>query len=217
MTQEQPRDPRLQFPPKPLDEEVWQGNPDRKAVALTFDTEGDTAPELPKLLDLLDARRSKATFFILGEWADGNPEALREIVRHGHRIGNHTYTHRELVTATDAQIADELNRTEEAVQRIAGITTKPWWRIPIGYRDSRVMRVAERLGYKHAWLSAFADPRPGDPPDRAVQFALTRARNGCIYLYHPRNPGTAALVEQVMAQLAAQGYAFHTFDQIAAP
>jgi peptidoglycan/xylan/chitin deacetylase (PgdA/CDA1 family) len=215
--QQQQQDPRLRFPERPLDDEIWQGNPDRKAVAFTFDVEEDTRVELPKLLDLLDQYRSKATFFIRGEWAHEHPDQLRQIVRRGHALGNHTWSHRPMVTMTDDQIRRELVVTEEEVQGIAGVSTKPYWRVPIGYRDKRLMDLTKRLGYTHAWLSAFADPRPGDPPEKAVQFALSRARNGCIYLYHPRVPGISDIVAQVMKELHDQGYAFQTIAEIAAP
>ena len=216
MTQQE-RDPRLKFPDKPLDEEVWQGNPDRKAVAFTFDTEEDTAAELPKILDHLDRYDAKGTFFIRGEWAEANPDALREIVHRGHPLGNHTWSHREMVTMPESEIAQELNRTEEVVQRIAGVSTRPYWRIPIGYRTPEVMAITEKLGYKHAWLSAFADPRGDDPPEKAIAFGLSRARNGCIYLYHPRVPNVSQVVAGVMKELHDQGYAFHTVAQITAP
>ncbi|MDA1096350.1 MAG: polysaccharide deacetylase family protein [Chloroflexi bacterium] len=190
------------------------GKPHRKAVAFTFDVEEDTDAELPQILDLLDQHASRGTFFIRGQWAEDNPAALREIVRRGHPIHNHTWSHRAMTVMDESEIRDELQRTEEAVVRITGVSTKPYWRVPIGYRDARLMEIAGRLGYRHAWLSAFADPRGTDSPEKAVEFALARARNGTIYLYHPRVAGISRIVATVMQALRDQGYAFQTVAEI---
>ena len=209
--------PRPTYPPQPLEEDIWQGNPDRKAMAFTSDIEDDTTVELPRILDLLDQYSSKGTFFIQGAWAEANPDQLRQIIQRGHAIGNHSWSHKDMVSMSQEEIADELQRTEEVVQRIAVVTTKPYWRCPLGSRDKRLMQVAQGLGYLHGWLSAQADPREGDLPERAVQFANSRARNGAIYLYHPRVPGISSVVSQVMQELHGQGYAFQTLTEISSP
>lgn len=205
---------RPTFPPQPLEKDIWEGNLSRKAIAFTFDIEGSTGIELPCILDLFDEYASKGTFFIQGAWAQANPEQLRTIVQRGHAIGNHSWSHKDMVHMDDAEITTELERTERIVQEIAGVTTKPYWRCPLGSRDAHLLEVANNLGYRHGWLSARADPRDGDDSETAVQFSLSRARNGTIYLYHPRILGVCRVVRDVMHQLHSQGYAFHTLQQI---
>ena len=63
-----------------------------RRVALTYD-DGPNPEQTPRLLDLLDRWGAKATFFLIGEWAEREPELIRETVARGHAIGNHTYTH----------------------------------------------------------------------------------------------------------------------------
>lgn len=75
---------------------ISRGTPDKKAVALTFDDGPDPLTTLC-LLDLLRKHRVKATFFVAGQKAAEYPEIMRAIVRHGHTIGNHSYTHDNLV------------------------------------------------------------------------------------------------------------------------
>jgi peptidoglycan/xylan/chitin deacetylase (PgdA/CDA1 family) len=207
---------RPTFPAQPLENDIWQGNASRKAVAFTFDVEGYTDIELPCILDLLDEYSSKGTFFIQGAWAQTNPDQLRDIVRRGHAIGNHSWSHKDMVHMDDSEIATELQSTEIVVQEIAGVTTKPYWRCPLGSRDAHLLEVVDNLGYLHGWLSARADPRDGDDPEIAVQFSLSRARNGTIYLYHPRILGVCSVIREVMQKLNSGGYAFHTLQQISA-
>ena len=75
---------------------ISRGTPDNKAIALTFD-DGPDPLSTPYLLDLLRKHRVKATFFVTGRKAAEYPELMKAIVRHGHAVGNHSYTHDNLV------------------------------------------------------------------------------------------------------------------------
>ena len=71
---------------------LWRLNPEEKAVYLTFD-DGPIPEVTPWVLDLLDRYGVKATFFLVGDNIRKYPEEFREVVRRGHRIGNHTFNH----------------------------------------------------------------------------------------------------------------------------
>ena len=67
----------------------------KKVVYLTFD-DGPSTTNTPKILDILDRYKIKATFFVLGKSIDNNEETkeiLKDEVKRGHAIGNHTYSH----------------------------------------------------------------------------------------------------------------------------
>lgn len=68
------------------------GNRHKKEVALTFD-DGPNPYFTPKILDTLDLFSVKATFFVIGKRCVKYPEILKEVVRRGHLIGNHTFSH----------------------------------------------------------------------------------------------------------------------------
>ena len=72
---------------------VWQR--DEKKVAITFD-DGPDAKTTALLLDGLKARKVRATFFVIGEKAEQNPELICRMSDEGHLIGNHTYSHVQL-------------------------------------------------------------------------------------------------------------------------
>lgn len=61
-------------------------------VYLTFD-DGPTPGITEWVLDTLDRYDAKATFFCLGRNVERHPELLQEILRRGHKAGNHTYSH----------------------------------------------------------------------------------------------------------------------------
>jgi peptidoglycan/xylan/chitin deacetylase (PgdA/CDA1 family) len=71
---------------------IWKGNPEGKSVFLTFD-DGPTDPLTYEILDILDEYNAKATFFCVGDNVRANPEIYREMLKRGHRTGNHTFHH----------------------------------------------------------------------------------------------------------------------------
>jgi len=75
---------------------ISRGARDKKAVAITFD-DGPDPLSTPPLLDLLRKHRVKATFFVTGQKAAEHPEIMKDILRQGHSVGNHSYTHNNLV------------------------------------------------------------------------------------------------------------------------
>ncbi|MBK8692616.1 MAG: polysaccharide deacetylase family protein [Deltaproteobacteria bacterium] len=98
----------------------------RRCLAFTFD-DGPEIRTTPRLLDMLDAHHVRATFFVVGHRIDGEQPhhraqrgLLREIVRRGHLLGNHTYHHVVLGNLRPSQIAYEIDRTGDIVERTTG-------------------------------------------------------------------------------------------------
>ena len=71
---------------------IWRKNPSEKVIYLTFD-DGPMPEVTPLVLDLLDKYDLKATFFTVGENVQKYPETYDEVMRRGHRTGNHTFNH----------------------------------------------------------------------------------------------------------------------------
>ncbi|MBD5607625.1 MAG: polysaccharide deacetylase family protein, partial [Desulfovibrio sp.] len=110
--------------------------------ALTF----DDGPSIytPALLDMLASYGIKATFFLLGRSADYYPEITRRIVREGHEVGNHSWSHPNLKRlSTDAQ-AWQIERTDEILRDLGAAPL--YMRPPYGAFDERTEKIAEKLG-----------------------------------------------------------------------
>ncbi|MEW6672175.1 MAG: polysaccharide deacetylase family protein [Thermodesulfobacteriota bacterium] len=93
---------------------ISRGAPDPKAVALTFDDGPDPVSTL-QLLELLRKHQVKATFFVTGRKAAEHPELMKEILLQGHSVGNHSYTHNNLVMFRSAK---SITREIEAAQNV---------------------------------------------------------------------------------------------------
>ncbi|HSQ99985.1 MAG TPA: polysaccharide deacetylase family protein, partial [Sphingomicrobium sp.] len=92
-------------------------------VALTFD-DGPDPRWTPRVLDILKAKHVPATFFIVGENALTQRGLLERMIREGHEIGSHTYTHPNLATVGKTQTLFELNATQRLFEAFTGRTLK---------------------------------------------------------------------------------------------
>ncbi len=71
---------------------IWRKTPSEKVIYLTFD-DGPVPEVTPSVLDILDKYGWKATFFCVGENVLKYPELYNEVLRRGHRTGNHSFNH----------------------------------------------------------------------------------------------------------------------------
>jgi peptidoglycan/xylan/chitin deacetylase (PgdA/CDA1 family) len=92
----------------------------RRCVALTFD-DGPDPEATPRVLDLLDASGAGATFFLIGRRALRHASLVREIVRRGHSVGNHTYRHPlSFACWTPAAMSREIEEAQRAIADACG-------------------------------------------------------------------------------------------------
>src|ERR1700761_5407059 len=85
--------------------------PRRKVLYLTFD-DGPHPQNTPQLMSLLERYGARATFFLVGSKVQPQQELVRALVGAGHRLGNHSYSHRRLSTLSVSETFDELARAD---------------------------------------------------------------------------------------------------------
>lgn len=112
-------------------------------AALTFD-DGPSPISLPPLLALLDRYEAKATFFVIGEKAARHPELIEAIVRAGHAVGNHTFSHVSLPTIPASERRREINACRAAI----GPAGLPLLRPPFGHQTLGSRVDAMRCGHQ---------------------------------------------------------------------
>ena len=125
---------------------VNRGPEESRSVVLTFD-DGPAPPFTEQVLDILAQHKVTATFFLCGKNVERHPEIARRIVREGHTIGNHTYSHPFLFFRSSRFIASEIDRAQEAIERITGVRPT-LFRPPYGARWFGLMPVLRRRGLK---------------------------------------------------------------------
>jgi peptidoglycan/xylan/chitin deacetylase (PgdA/CDA1 family) len=192
---------------------AYSHGPRRKEVALSFDD--GPFPLTPSFVRMLKANHAVATFFMIGDQVTSRySSTLREELRNGDALGDHTYTHPDLVTAGGVQ--SQLQRTISAIRGLSGYTPCVF-RPPYGDYDSSVMQTAASLGL--ATILWEVDPSDYTLPGVSVieQRVLAQVRPGAIVLSHdgggPREQ-TLAAYPYIIRALRARGYRFVTVPEL---
>lgn len=184
-------------------------DPTKKRVAITFD-DGPSPTVTPQVLDTLKKYNAKATFYVLGNKVEESPELAKRIVDEGHEIGNHTWTHPNLVNLTDEAILDEYTRTTNAIIQATGYTPSTF-RAPYGSINERVQNVVpleavmwsiDTLDWKHR------------NPNATVNIVNANLHNNAIILMHDIHQPTANALDRVLANIQAAGYEMVTISEL---
>ena len=146
---------------------AWRTRSPRK-LAITFD-DGPNPKITPDLLNLLERHEARVTFFLVGRFAQECPELVREIAVRGHAIGNHTATHANLFWNSPTKIREQMQRCNEAIATITGITPK-WFRPPWGMRNPWVVSTASAIGMRTALWTLL----PGDWRAKPASWLIKR-------------------------------------------
>ncbi|MFD5766140.1 polysaccharide deacetylase family protein [Streptomyces sp. NPDC127049] len=186
-----------------------------KCIALTFDA--GPGKDTPHLLDILKEKQVPATFFLLGrKHVDRYPKVVRRIADEGHEVANHTWTHQILTDLDEAEVREELSRTQDAIEKITG--RKPvLMRPPQGRTDSTVGDVSRELGLAQILWSITAKDYSTTDSGLIRERVLTQAHRDGIILLHDIYDGTVPAVPEIIDELRNRGYTFVTVPELLAP
>lgn len=201
-------------PPTPLaavePRVVISGSRQHKRVALTFDacTTRESAFD-ERVVDALVAARVPATFFIGGRWAQVQAEHVKALAANPlFEIGNHTFSHPHMPTLTEAQMRDELWRTQLELLKLTGKQPR-LFRPPFVEYDERVARVAASLGLTTVQYDlASGDPAKSATKERLIRWVVNRAAPGSIVVMHMNHKhlSTAEALPEIISGLRKRGY-----------
>lgn len=170
---------------------ITHGDTSRRRVALTFDAGSDVG-FTSDILDTLARERVTASFGLTGAWAEANPAQVKRMAIEGHHLFNHTWSHDSFTglstgrgPMTRAQRWDELDRTEAIIQRIAGVSTLPYFRPPYGDSDASVLADVGARGYTVTAMWAVDSAGwNGLSAPRIVERTLRLTTPGAILIFH---------------------------------
>jgi peptidoglycan/xylan/chitin deacetylase (PgdA/CDA1 family) len=189
---------------------ISRGRSGEQAVALTFD-DGPDPFSTPELLQLLSTHRIQATFFVIGEKASAHPELIKEIVRQGHSIGNHTYTHDNLMLLKGShRLLSEIEKTQNVLRELGVIPFA--FRPPAGVTSPELDPVLRHLNLYAVNFSC----RAFDGGNRRIRNLskkiLKRVKPNDIILLHDSKPKNDPLIscwlkemDQLLTGIAEKG------------
>ena len=191
-----------------------------KQLALTYD-DGPNDPHTLRLLEVLARHGVRATFFVIGRYAQQRPDIVRALVNGGHVVGNHTFTHPLLTFKTTAEVRQELTHCRAAIQDAIGNHSN-LFRPPFGGRRPAVLRVVRDLGLDPVmWNVTGYDWNA--PPAAAIERKVSKQmRGGDVILLHDgrhKQMGadrsqTVLATDHMISRYKSEGYEFVTIQHM---
>jgi peptidoglycan/xylan/chitin deacetylase (PgdA/CDA1 family) len=194
----------------------WQGDPELREIALTFD-DGPHTRDTPALLALLDSLGVRASFFHVGVRAAAEPALARQVADAGHQIGLHGYEHQSFLLKREEMLLEELARAQDVLAQATGREPASFSAVrpPFGHFTPSILNALLAAGYLPTmwtlvpfhWLQ---------PAETTVRQVLNGVANGSILVLHETLPGPAVLdlAASVLPRLIDAGYTFVTVQEL---
>lgn len=191
-------------------EPIYRGNPAKPMVSLMINVAWGNEYIVP-MLDVLDEENVKVTFFLDGSWLSKNPELAKEMLKRGHEMENHAYTHPNMSTLSRARATVEIEKTQKLLKESLGVTNK-WFAPPSGDFDQETVEIASSLGLKTVlWTVDTVDWR-NPSPESVVAKITSKAEPGTLVLMHPTASSSKALRAMIRG-IKAKGLQLGTVSQ----
>ncbi|MDI3269111.1 MAG: polysaccharide deacetylase family protein [Bacillota bacterium] len=198
------------LPPAP----IYRGNPEKKAMAFLINVAWGNE-WIPDLLALLEEEQGSATWFLLGRWAEKNPELAETIAQAGQEIASHGYRDGEWESYSPEEIREDILRADEAIQKVTG--QKPlWFSTHKGIVTETILATARELGHETILWSADT----ADWMDLSVEAMVARVEKrlqpGVLVLMHP-TPKTAAAAREILRLGKEKGLTLLPLGELLSP
>lgn len=183
-----------------------------KVAYLTFDDGPNHNTE--KILDILKENNIKATFFLVGNMVELNPDIVKKIKEDGHIIGNHTYSH-IYTYKTKESFLEEIEKTDKLISKALGEEHKSYFvRVPGGSMGKKITQEAmKENGYKSInWTAVFGDDENGGKV--TTEYVINRVKETTgdnkyeVILAHGTKSVTVEALQTVIDNLKEDGYIF---------
>ncbi len=189
-------------------------------IALTFDLCQDTqypAGYDAAIVDVLNRYGVPATFFMGGDWMRTHPEETKSLASNPtFELGNHSWSHANFETLSAAEMALEIEMTEDMLYQLTGRRSH-LFRLPAGtYNDLSLQVIAEHGLYTIQWDSVTGDPDPTFDAATILAEVQRTARNGSIVIMHANGRGwhTAEALPSIIEYLQNKGFILVTVSQL---
>jgi len=203
------------FLPKRLGRLYFHGSRKNKKIAITFDD--SLSEETLKVLKILKKYKAEATFFVEGKRILGRENILKEIVKQGNEIGNHTFNHKRLIFKNKKYIESEIIKTDKLLKKNK-IKTK-LFRPPHYVIGLNCLRVCKNLKKKIIFSDVVSQDWKLKGTNYPVNIVLSKVKNGSIINLHDyleglgRNKYIIKILENILEKLK-DDYKFVTVSKL---
>ena len=191
---------------------IYNVQTDEKKVAFTMNCAWN-ADDIDKILETLQKNNVKITFFLVGEWVDKYPEAVKKIYEAGHEIGSHSNTHPHVNNLTAEKNLEEIKLSVDKIEKITGYKTN-LYRAPYGEYNNTVIKTAQQNGfYPIQWNLDTLDYQ-GLTGEKMWNRLKNKLDGGAIILSHNGTKHTADSLDMLIKNIKASGFQVTTISEI---
>ncbi|MBZ5720613.1 MAG: polysaccharide deacetylase family protein [Acidobacteriia bacterium] len=191
-----------------------------KQLALTYD-DGPNDPHTLRLMEVLAKHEVRATFFLIGRYVEQRPDIVRELVKAGHVVGNHTFTHPLLIFQPAAEIRTQLENCERALTGAVGEHSN-LFRPPFGGRRPAVMRIVRERGLVPVMWNVTGYDWSAPSVEHIERKVTSQVRGGDVILLHDGGhlvfgadrSSTVVATDRLIARYKAEGCQFVTIPEM---
>ncbi len=197
---------------------LWQGDPQRKEIALTFD-DGPHPEHTLQLLKVLSEYQVTASFFWLGVCVERAPKVAQAVYEQGHWLGLHGYTHQSFPRMNGKQLLESLENTRDAIATTCSLDPETLRdvRPPNGIFTPATLSQLKAGGYRPVMWSVVPVDWVCPGIELVTQRIMKQTQNGSIVVLHDGLCGgqdVARTTHQLLPQLLSRGYRFVTIDHL---
>ena len=191
-----------------------------KQLALTYD-DGPNDPHTFRLLEVLAKHNVHATFFLIGRYVQQRPDIVRKLVSAGHIVGNHTFSHPNLIFASARQTRTQLQECQRAMTQNIG-PHSPLFRPPFGGRRPGTLPIARSLGLVPVMWNVSGEDWKGYSADEIKQRIRRQVRGGDVILLHDGShtgmgvdrSQTIIATDLLISETKSEGFDFVTIPEM---
>ena len=192
----------------------WIGDTEQNIIYLTMD-EGFPNEYTDTILDILEEKDVKATFFLTKMFLDGGESSyaqIRRMIELGCVLGNHTCTHPAMPELSIEEQTEEIMGVHNIVKDEFDYDLK-LFRFPQGKYSAQSLGLVDNLGYKTCfWSYAYNDYSDEQPPvQESYEKAVAALHPGAIYLLHANSSTNTAFLADWIDAARAAGFEFGVY------
>ncbi|MBJ2176381.1 polysaccharide deacetylase family protein [Aureibaculum sp. A20] len=165
--------------------QIWSFSNSKKEIFLTFD-DGPTPEITDWVLNMLDQFDAKATFFCIGNNIEQNPTTYENILKAGHSVGNHTYSHEKGWKTKNEDYLNSVLKTDRIIEELKLKPNNPkLFRPPYGKIKRSQTKLLLEKGYKIVMWSILSwDFDTSITPKQCLNNVVKNAEQGNIIVFH---------------------------------
>ncbi len=198
----------------------YVGDETQKKIYLSFDA-GYENGGTDEILDILKEHEVSASFFLVGNYLDTEPELVKRMCEEGHTVGNHTWSHPDMSKiSTTEEFKEELEKIEDKFLEITGQEMEKIYRPPQGKFSIDNLQMAKDMGYTTVfWSLAYVDWYENDQPtkEEAFEKLIPRIHNGAVVLLHSTSKTNVDILDELLIKWKEMGYTFGDINELISP